>query len=99
MSLQLFGTDLGACKQSSYINFSGSERYKNYSHTTKDWRFRPRAYHLLLLSGAFAGRGFAKEVNCLLKQTFSTSVLSRVWTHTLARARARKEGRLLDCLG
>ncbi len=52
----VFGTDLGSGKQSSYINFFGSQSYKNYSHTTKHWRFRPSAYHLsfflvLLLDG------------------------------------------------
>jgi hypothetical protein len=97
LSLQLFRFWNGfGCLQAKFIHqFLWVSELQNYSHTTKDWRFRPRAYHLLLLSGTFAGRGFAKEVNCLLKQTFSTSVLSRVWTH----ARARKEGRLLDCLG
>ncbi len=85
------------CLQAKFIHqFLWVWEVQNYSHTTKDWRFRPRAYHLLLLSGAFAGRGFAKEVNCLLKQTFSTSVLSRVWTHT--RARAREERRTIAWL-
>ncbi len=97
LSLELFCFWNGfGCLQAKFIHqFLWVSELQNYSHTTKDWRFRPRAYHLLLLSGAFAGRGFAREVNCLLKQTFSTPVLSRVWTH----ARARKEGRLLDCLG
>lgn len=87
-----FGNGFG-CLQAKFIHqFLWVSELQNYSNTTKDWRFRPRAYHLLL-SGAFAGRGFAKEVNCLLKPTFSTSVLSRVWTHT--RARAREERRTI----
>jgi hypothetical protein len=93
LSLQLFCFwDGFGCLQAQFIRqFLWVSEVQNYSHTTKDWRFQPRAYHLLLLSGAFAGRGFAKEVNCLLKQTFSTSVLSRVWT----RARAREERRTI----
>lgn len=95
LSLQLFCFWNGfGCLQAKFIHqFLWVSELQNYSHTTKDWRFRPRAYHLLLFSGAFAARGFAKEVNCLLKQTFSTSVLSRVWTRARARARGKKD----DC--
>jgi hypothetical protein len=95
LSLQLFCFwDGFGFWQAKFIHqFLWVSELQNYSHTTKHWRFRPSAYHLLLLSGAFAGRGFAKEVNCLLKQTFSTSVLSRVWTHT--RSRAREERRTI----